>query len=281
MKREDLKKNIKEKMLFEGPTATGKTHTLLIISAIYAIAGKKVLYIDPEGGTDKEKWKVFNKLTDRQLENIELIQATNIEIYLKYMIGWTEEKTIGTQKTIIQHGLDDCDVKICDGLGNEIEQYKTQLSRKFQDQGYYEIGGKQFNIMNKETFVLPYQFYGKLYDQIKESLVVMLNHKYDIFASIHPLKQTDSQMELQQQIYQKFDSVTSLHKQLNPINGCPRWTGKIIKNRGRESPDRPNTLDSIEPIILYFISKFNLNKDETLEKFDMLVKEETDVKKVN
>ncbi len=274
MKREDLKKNIKEKMLFEGPTATGKTHTLLIIAAIYAISGKKVLFIDPEGGSDKEKYKILNKLTDKQLENIELIQATNIEMYLKYMLGWTEERIVGPQKMIIQHGLDDCDAKICDGLGNEIEQYKTRLSRKFQDQGYYEIGGKQFNITNKETFVLPYQFYGKLYDQIKEALVIMLDHKYDIFASIHPLKKTDSQMELQQQIYQKFDSVTSLNKHLNPLDGCPIWDGKVIKNRGRESPNVSNKLDSIDPIIIYFINKFGLNKEETLEKFDMIIKED-------
>lgn len=278
MKRDDLKSNIKEKMLFEGMSATGKTHLLLIIAAIYAIAGKKVLYVDPEGGTDKEKSKILGKLTDRELENIELIQATNIEMYRKYMVGWTEEKIIGPQKIVTKHGLDECQAKVCDGLGVQIEQYKTRLSRRFQEQGYYEIGGKRFDIKDKETFVLPYQFYGKLYDQLKEALVIMLDHNYDIFASIHPLKQTDSQQELKQQIYQKFDSVTELHKQLDPIGGFPKWSGKVIKNRGRESPDVSNILESVNPIIGYFISKFNLKKEETLEKLG-LYKKEDDVKK--
>ena len=267
MKREDFNKNIKEKMLFESLSGAGKSRTCMLISTIYAMNNKKVLYIDPEKGTDKDSEKIFGCLTDRELENIEMIHATNIEIYLKYMFGWDEDRSIGPQKTIIHHGIN-YDLKVCDGLGTEIELYKTMLSRKFQDQGYYEIGGKRFDIQNKDTFVLPYQFYGKLYDQIKEALVIMIDHKYDILASIHPLKQTEGQQDLQQHIYQKFDSVIRLNKHLTP-NGYPKWNGTIFKNRGRESPDKSNTLESIDPIIKYFITKFNMDMDETLERLGM------------
>jgi len=267
MRREDFNKNIKEKMLFEGLSGTGKTKLCMTITSIYAMNNKKVLYIDPEKGTDKDAEKSFGNLTDKELENIEMIYATNIDTYLKYMFGWTEDKSIGPQINIVQHGLN-YDLKICDGLGTEIELYKTKLSRRFQEQGYYEIGGKRFDIINKDTWVLPYQFYGKLYDQLKEALVVMLDHKYDIIASIHPLKQTEGQQDLQQHIYQKYDSVIRLNKQLLP-NGYPRWNGTIVKNRGRESPDKPNTLDSFDPIILYFIKKFNMDMDDTLERLGM------------
>ncbi len=271
MRREDLDTDIKEKMLFEGLSGTGKSNISMKIAKIYAMNDKKVIYIDPEAGTDKDKKKIFEDLTNKELENIELIKATNIETYLKYMLGWKEDKSIGSQINIIQHGLN-CDLKICDGLTTEIELYKTKLSRKFQSQGYYEIGGKRFDINNKDTWILPYQFYAKLYDQIKEALIEMLDHEYDIIATMHPLKQTEGQQDLQQHIYGKFDSVIRLNKQLLPT-GFPRWNGTIVKNRGRESPDKSNTLDSFDPVIIYFIKKFNMNVDETLERLGMKEKE--------
>jgi len=264
MKREDLNKNIKEKMLFEGPSGVGKTNLSLNITKIYAMNNKRVLFIDPEHGTDRDIPKIFDNLEDRQLENIELVHATNVDTYIKYMYGWTEDKSIGTQINKLQCGLN-YDLKVCDGLGTEIELYKAKLSQKFQSQGYYEIGGKRFDIPNKETWVLPYQFYGKLYDQIKEALVVMLDHKYDIITTLHPLKQTESQQDLQQSFYQKFDSVVRLNKSLTPL-GMPMWNGTIVKNRGRESPEKSNTIDSFEPLIIYFIKKFGMNVEETLEK---------------
>ena len=271
MRREDLDKDIKEKMLFEGLSGSGKTHLCMDIAKIYAMNNKKVMYIDPDAGTDKEKKQIFGNLTDKELENIDLIKATNIEIYIKNMLGWTEDKSIGSQINIIQHGLN-CDLKVCDGLTTEIELYKTKLSRKFQSQGRYEIGGKSFEITNKDTWILPYQFYAKLYDQIKEALIEMLDHKYDIIATMHPLKQTEGQQDLQQHIYQKFDSVIRLNKQILPT-GFPRWNGTIVKNRGRESPDKSNILESFDPMIVYFIKKFGMNVDETLERLGMKEKE--------
>lgn len=264
MKREDLTSNLKEKMLFEGLSGSGKTKLAMTITKIYAINNKKVIYIDPEYGTDRDKEKIFGNLTNRELENIELIHATNIDNYIKYMYGWDEDKSIGTQVNIIKRGLN-CDLKVCDGLGTEIELYKARLSRKFQEQGFYEIGGKRFDIKDKETWVLPFQFYGKLYDQIKEALVVMLDHKYDIICTLHPLKQTESQQDLQQSFYQKFDSVVRLQKSLL-LSGFPKWTGTVVKNRGRESPTTSNNLDSFEPLVMWFIHKFNMNVEETIER---------------
>ena len=264
MKIEDLEKNIKEKMIFEGKSGTGKTNLCLKITKIYAMNKKRVLYIDPQHGTDRDSKKIFGDLSANELENIELIHATNIDTYIKYMYGWTEDKSIGPQKNIVQYGLN-YDLKICDGLGSEIELYKAKLSRDFQNQGFYEISGRRFDITNKSTWVLPYQFYGKLYDQIKEAIIIMLDHKYDLITTLHPLKQTDAQQALQESFYGEFDSVVRLNKLLLP-NGNPMWNATIVKNRGRESPDKSNTMESVDPLILYFMNKFSMPIDETIDK---------------
>jgi hypothetical protein len=266
MKREELHKNIKEKFLFDGFSGTGKTNISLKISKIYVINGKKVLIIDPEHGSDRDIEKLFSDLTDAELGRIELVHATNIETYLKYMLGWTEEKHAGTQTVTFPHGID-YDLKVCDGLTTEIELYKTRLTQKFIKQGYYTIAEKQFPISNPDIFVLPFQFYAKLYDQIKEALVVMLDHHYDVIATMHPLKNTDSQKDLEQSIYQKFDSVIKLNKIILPT-GTPRWAADIIKNRGRESPYKSNILGGIEPLLEYFIQKFGMDVEETMKRLE-------------
>lgn len=264
MKRSDLQKNIKEKFLFDGFSGTGKTNVSLKITKVYAINGKKVLYIDPEHGTDRDLEKMFGDLTDVELDRIEVVHATNIETYLKYMLGWVEEKHVGSQTVSFNHGID-YDLKVCDGLTTEIELYKTRLTQKFIKQGYYIQGNSQFPISNPDIFMLPFQFYAKLYDQIKEALVIMLDHRYDVIATMHPLKNTDSQKDLEQSIYQKFDSVIKLNKIILP-QGTPKWGADIIKNRGRESPDKSNILDGVEPLLTYFIKKFGMDIDETMKR---------------
>lgn len=266
MLRSELTQDIKEKILFEGPVSTGKTYLCMIVTKIYAINKniKKIYYVDPEAGVDKSKEKIWGNLTDEELNKIELIQTTNILSFLKAMMGWTEEVKVGDQITQVEHYID-CDLKVIDGLSTEMEMYKTELVQKFLKQGYYEIQGTKFNIKTPMTFNLPYQFYGNLYDQIKRALVVMLDHKYDIIGSEHTLRtSTDSQKELQQSIYAKFDSVIELKKELS--NGYPCWSAKTIKNRGRESPDKSNEMSSVEPIIKYFIKKFGMNMEETMER---------------
>lgn len=273
MKRSELTENIKEKMLFEGPVATGKTYLCMIATKIYAMNGKKTYYIDPEAGVDKSKEKIWGNLTDEELDRIELIQTTNIQSFLKAMMGWTEEVKVGNQTNQVEH-YNDCDLKVIDGLSTELEMYKTELIQKFLKQGYYEIQGTKFNIQTPMTFNLPYQFYGNLYDQLKRALVIMLDHKYDIIASEHTLRtSTDSQKELQQSIYAKFDSVIELKKELQ--RGYPRWSAKTIKNRGRESTTKSNEMSSVEPIIKYFIKKFGMNMEETMERLIPTKTEET------
>lgn len=267
MKREDLGANLKEKLLFEGLSGDGKTYTSLLIASIYAMADKKVLIVDPQSGTDRDEERIFGLLTDKELENITIVDAVDIKDYLKYMYGFREEKKVGDHTYYDNHYLD-YDLKICDGISDEITLFKTKLMQKFKEKGYYEIGGKQFNIRDEDTFVLPYQFYSKLYDQVVEALVVMLQHDYDIICTMHPLRETDAQQYLKQNIYQKFDSVIKFNKSV--VGGIPKWSGTVVKNRGRDSPDKSNILESIELLLIYFIKKFDLDVDKTMEKLPYL-----------
>lgn len=264
MKRNELDEDVSEKFLFEGASGYGKTWLSMNIAKIYAIAGKKVLYIDPEKGTDKTKKKIFGNLTDEELDRITRIKATNIETYLKYMIGWTETKQAGSQTIEFHHG-NDYNLKICDGITTEIEQYKTRLTQKFIKQGYYTIAEKNFPISNPDIFVLPFQFYAKLYDQIKEALVIMLDNDYDIICSMHMLKDTEGQKDLKESIYQKFDTIIHLNK-VTLSNGNPKWDGTIIKNRGRESTNTSNKVDDTSALYKYFIGKFGLDSDEVMKR---------------
>ena len=264
MKRDELDTDINEKFLFEGSSGTGKTWISMNISKLYAIAGKKVLYIDPEKGVSKAKKKVFGNLTDEELDNITIISATNIETYSKYMLGWTETKQAGSQTVEFSHG-NDYDVKILDGLTTNIELFKTRLTNKFIKQGFYTVSEKNFPINNPDLFILPFQFYAKMYDSLKNSLNIMLDHSYDIIATLHPLKETEGQKELKESVFQKFDTIIKLNKTVLS-SGNPKWTGTILKNRGRESENSSNQLDSISPLYMYFIKKFNLDSEDVMKR---------------
>lgn len=273
MKREELHKNVREKFLLSGKIATGKSHLLLLITKLYAINGKKVLYIDPEDGIQRELDNgIFDDLTEQQLNNIEIIRANDIETYLKYINGWTETKQIGSQTLETQFGIN-CDLKICDGLTTEMEMYKFRLIQKFIKQKFYVIGDKQFQINNPDLFMFPFALYGKLYDQLRDIISTMMEHKYDIICTTHPFKETEAQQMLEQSIYAKFDTVITLNKKLNH-NGTPKWDGITEKNRGKEAPDKSNNISSVRPILVYFIKKFDMPIDKTLEELKFTVQEE-------
>lgn len=265
MLRSELESNIKEKLLLEGLTSTGKTLLSMKIAKLYLLNNKKVLLIDSEHGTDREKKNIFGDLTDEQLEGLEIVHANDIDTFLRAMLGYIEEKTIGSQLVQIEH-YKNFDLKVCDDLTSEIDLFKTKLYLKYIRQGKYEIGGKEFIIKDKDSWVLPFNYYARIYDQIKEALVTMLQDRNDLICTIHPLKESESQQNLQEAIYAKFDSVVKLQKTMQ--SGYPKWSATVVKNRGRESPDKSNTLESVDPLLIYFIKKFGMPVDETMKRLN-------------
>jgi hypothetical protein len=267
MKREELHGNVREKFLFDGLSSTGKTWMALNITKLYAMNGKKCVFIDPEDGVQRELDSgIFDDLTDEQLGRIEIVHANDIETYLKYMFGWVVEKHAGTQTVPFQHGVD-YDLKVCDGLMTELEQFKYRLTQKFVKQGYYVQGERQFQISNPDTFTLPYAFYSKVYDQLREGVNMMMTHSYDLVATTHPFKTTDAHKALEQSIYARFDSVIKLNKMIMP-QGTPVWNATIIKNRGREAVDKSNILEDTSSLLMYFIKKFGMDVEETMKRLE-------------
>lgn len=59
-----------------GPAGSGKTNLCLIASVYQALLGKKVIYIDTEGGFSVERVKQI-ATSDRVLKNIFILRATN------------------------------------------------------------------------------------------------------------------------------------------------------------------------------------------------------------
>lgn len=276
MKREDLKGNVREKFLYVGRFATGKTYLALIVAKLYAMNGKKVLYIDPEDGTQREiEAGIFNDLTDEELSRIEIVHTNTIEECLKHVNGWEEDLSIGSQINIVKHG-NDCDLKIFDGLSAEMEMYKYDMVQDFIKQGFYTIGDTVFKIKNPDLFTLPYQHYNKLYDQLRDVILTLMKHKFDIICTTNPFKESSAQQMLEQFIYGKFDTVVELNKSLQS-KGIPKWDGVVEKNRGRERPDKENTIISARPLIVYFIKKFGMPIEETIKKLNFIVYEEPEI----
>lgn len=273
MQRSDLKGKVREKFLFVGRISTGKTYLILIIAKLYAMNGKKVLIIDPEDGTQREiEAGIFNDLTEEQLALIQIEHTNTIEDCLKWVNGWEEDSLVGK----VTRG-NDYDLKIFDGLSAEMELYKYDMVQDFIKQKKYYIGEKEYKITNPDLFTLPYQHYNKLYDQLKDVILTLMKHKFDIICTTHPFKETTAQQTLEQFIYGKFDTVVELKKTLQ-LKGIPKWDGVVEKNRGRERPDKENTIESARPLIVYFIKKFGMPVEETIEKLKFKVYEEQEIK---
>ena len=146
VKKEEIEKLIKEKILLVGEAGSGKTYNAVEIAGYLSEKGQKVMYIDPEFGAERE----LLKLTDAQLENIEL----------KVCPEWVQFKEVISEDT-------DCYIKIIDGLSEALELFRRYLESKFIAQGFYLVGDKEFEIKDPDTFMLPWNTYPKVYDETR------------------------------------------------------------------------------------------------------------------
>ena len=212
VKRDALKKYIKEKVLLYGDTDTGKTYTAVKLSEFLVQQGKSVVFIDPEFGSHRE----LVKLPDEILEGIDL---RVVRTYPEFRDACLEDS--------------DCFLKIVDGLSEGMEIHKRFLEDKFIAQGEYVVGEKSFKIQDKDTFTLPWQTYAKLYDDLKGVVYRAIQHRYHFVMTMHPFKATETKTELMQSIMRKFDTVLELRRDETSEGGVNRY-GVIKKNRGTD-----------------------------------------------
>lgn len=221
----DIRKNIKEKILLIGDSSTGKTHICLRVAIELSKMGKKVIYIDPEFGTQKEFELLIEKekLSDKDIENIDLRIETDF---------------VGLYDSIVEKS--DCYLKIIDSFDDVLRLNREYLEREFVKAGYYVVGDKKIGISHPETFVLPWNVYPKLYSNIVNSIYEILRHDYHFICATKPFGGSESRQELENLLKGKFDTVIQTRRELVTVEGSggiverPKWIGFILKNRGRE-----------------------------------------------
>jgi len=231
VRKEEIEKLIKEKILLIGEAGSGKTFNAVQIAGYLSEKGQKVMYVDPEYGAERE----LLKLTDAQLENIEL----------RVCPEWMQFKEV------IQEDAD-CYIKIIDGLSEALELFRRYLESKFVAQGFYVAGDTEFTIKDPDTFMLPWNSYPKVYDEARGVVYKLLRHDYQILATMHPLKASDTKRELEQSIKRKFDTVIEMRRS---EGDTIKWYAVVKKNRGREDTQM-NANIKPESILSMFKRKF-------------------------
>ena len=213
VKRSELEAKIKEKILLSGNSGVGKTYTATMIAKLVAETGRKVIFIDPEFGAERE----LEKLSDEVLANITLKMTPRWEML----------------RSAIESN-DDCFLKILDGLSEVFDSCKYYLEQRSLASGNYSVGNAYIDIADKETFVLPFVMYPKVYTEVLATCRKLVEQSSHIIVTTHPFGESDARKRLTEGVYRKFDTVLSLKLQTVTIP-IPKavYIAQCKKHRGR------------------------------------------------
>lgn len=209
--RAELEAKIKEKILLVGDSGTGKTYTSVKVAEAVAKAGKKVVFIDPEYGCQRE----LELLGDDILANIEM----------KVTPEWNQ------LKVAIEH-KDDCFLKILDGLTEVFQSSRQYLEDKFVERRFYTVAGTKIDIQDTEAFVFPFTVYPRIFDNVRAVCRELVAQKPHIIVTMHRFGSTSTQMRLTEDVFRKFDTVLELRR-TQGITGF-NYAATAIKHRGRK-----------------------------------------------
>jgi len=218
VKRDEIRKFYKEKILLYGDSGTGKSYISMEIAKECVKRGYRVRYIDTEYGSIKELDRISEELTDEQLELLDYSNHTDFGDAIENILR-----------------EDDVFIKIVDNLDDIITFYKTYLEDKFLEAGEYVIGDKIKEIKDRDTFQLPYMYYSKIYDTIVSIIYKLLGHKYHIIFTMKPMGSSEGAQKTEQRIFAKFDTIieTSVGYEPSQRGDKPVWCQRIKKNRGK------------------------------------------------
>ena len=243
---------IKEKILLIGDSGAGKTFTSVKVAELCVQNGKDVVFIDPEYGSERE----LELLSDEVLEHIEL----------KVTPTWLEtKKAIETE--------DECFLKVLDGLSEIFEQAKYHLQDRFLLQGYYVAGDVEKKIKHKETFVLPFTAYPKVYDALRRSVrLLCMRQKPHVICTMHLLGESKSgaRERLGSDIYRKFDTMIELSQDIveeqdSIGQGTIKkyaYEGLLKKHRGRPITSRAILADHVKQMKKLFARRMGVEWKE-------------------
>ena len=157
-----------------GPAGSGKTTFCELVAVSQAKKGKKVVYMDSEGGFSIERVK---QLLDKDVGNLDfvlqhilLLKPTNFIEQKKYflqLLKYVKQKDIG--------------VVIVDGM--------TMLYRLAMSDSHTEEGGRDFSVVRKHNFALAEQMGILAEISRKQNIpVIVTNQVYSDFLSFDDLK---------------------------------------------------------------------------------------------
>jgi len=214
MKIDDVRSLVKHKVLLAGASGTGKSHIALQTSFLFSSKGKKVSYIDPEFGTQKELSKLYNsgEISDKEIGNIDMVTPTSWDKFRDAIVSA------------------DGDLVVVDCISEAMRLFGDYLKNKFISQGYYVIGGKEVRIKDKDTFTVPWELTSRVYDKLLEVMYYLIREKKHVLITVHPIGGTTAREELQNSLMAKVDTVIELSAETS--NGNLEFYGYVRKNRG-------------------------------------------------
>jgi len=223
MKKAELLKKMKLKILLVGNSGAGKTFTATQIAKTVAEAGKKVLYLDVDDGAIPE----LALFPDEILENIDHEDIANFP-----QLWNTLQQTASAY-----------DLVVIDILWPHLRKWVREYAKKlYIAQGYYYVGEKRVQIDNPKTFTLRgfmYQLPNNLEEETLHRLRELPAH---IVATTYPIEDDDTRNYL----YGKFDIVLQLY------NTNQGWVAKVIKVRA--NPTLTNKI--LENHVTALVNKF-------------------------
>ena len=239
VKVDSVKKMVKNKVLLRGDSGSGKTHCALKVSFLFSENGKRVCYVDPEWGCQKEIVELVNsgEIGEEQLENIEIYVTPK----------WKTDKVIEVDEGVYLGGFVnvfdelDGDLVVIDSMSELMAIHKRYLEQKFIAQGYYIPKEKEVEIKDPDTFTLPFQHYTKIYDELVGMVYKLLMRRGHVLCTVHPIGDSDSRKRVEQNIDRKFDTIIELHTTVEDNKKV--WYGIVRKNRGKDVVARIGNVD--------------------------------------
>jgi hypothetical protein len=218
--RTELRKNIRIKIMLRGGPGTGKTYAAVKTAAFVSNKGGNVLYLDHEGGADRE----LDNLSDKELENI-------------YPVGFSDLKELTTNLDKYRKELGEkLRLVVIDPMPL-IELARLTAKKAFLQQGYYHVGEGIKNIENRETFDLRGYMYQIPNTWTTEFLTEIATSAQDIICTLTTATwKSKKEGEKKEEAYDgKFDFVYATDVFLNPNNKKNLYGAKAKKERGMET----------------------------------------------
>ena len=241
MKVDSLKKKVKNKVLLRGESGTGKTHCALRVSFLFSESGKRVCYVDPEWGCQKEILELYNAgaISDEHIENIEIYITPKWKSEKEEVRELDEGVYLGGFVNVFDRL--DGDLIVIDSMSELMNIHKRYLEQKFISQGYYIPKEKEVEIKDPDTFTLPFQHYTKIYDELVGMVYKLLMRRGHMLCTMHPIGDSDSRKRVEQNIDRKFDTIIELYSTVE--NNEKTWFGIVKKNRGKDVVARISKVD--------------------------------------